>query len=111
MSTKVVSSSLWIVAGVIGISTSMMYRVEPVPWTIAMVLGILAVLVGVVSLLRADARVASWPVGVGIAWVSCYLALAVAQLGDPAALITDIGLACFGVAAVVLGRRRAAAPV
>ena len=48
MSTRVVSSSLWIVAGVLGISTSLVFRVEPLPWAITIALGILAVLVGTV---------------------------------------------------------------
>jgi Ca2+/Na+ antiporter len=109
MSTTVVSSSLWIVAGVLGISTSLVFRVEPLAWAIAIPLGILAVLVGIVPLLRADPRVARWSVALGIAWVSCYVALAVWQLGDPAALTTDIGLALLGAAAVVVGRRPAAA--
>jgi hypothetical protein len=109
MSTRVVSSSLWIVAGVIGISTSLLYRVEPVPWAVTIALGILAVLVGTVPLLRADPRVARWSVVLGIAWVTCYVALAVWQLGDPAALVTDVGLALFGAAAVVVGRRPAVA--
>ena len=110
MSTRVTSSSLWIVAGVIGISTSLVYRVEPVPWAITIALGILAVLVGTIPLMRPDPRVAPWSVALGIAWVSCYVALAVWQLGDPAALVTDVGLALFGAAAVVVGRRPAAAP-
>jgi hypothetical protein len=110
MSTRAVSSFLWVAAGLIAISTSLMYRVETVPWAITIVLGIVAVLVGTVPLLRPDTRVAPWSVGLGIAWVSCYVALAVAQLADPAALITDIGLASFGAAAVVVGRRPAVAP-
>jgi hypothetical protein len=105
-----VSSSLWIVAGVLGISTSLVYRVEPVPWAITIALGILAVLVGTVPFLRADPQVASWSVALGIAWVLCYVALAVWQLGDPAALITDVGLALLVATAVVVGRRPAAAP-
>ena len=110
MSTRVVSSSLWIVAGVIGISTSLVFRVEPVTWAITIVLGMLAVLVGIAPLLRAAPQVTRWSVALGIAWVSCYLALAVWQRGDPAALITDVGLALFGAAAVVVGRRPAVAP-
>ena len=110
MSTRVVSSSLWIVAGVIGMSTSLVFRVEPVSWAITIALGMLAVLVGTVSLLRADPRVARWSVALGIAWVSCYVVLAVWQLGDPAALTTDVGLALLGAAAVVVGRRPAASP-
>jgi len=109
MSTRVVSSSLWIVAGVLGIGTSLVFRVEPVAWAITIILGILAVLVGTVPLLRADPRVAQWSVALGIAWVPCYVALAVWQLDDPAALITDVGLALFAVAAVVVGRRPAVA--
>jgi hypothetical protein len=54
---------------VIGISTSLVYRVEPVPWAITIALGILAVLVGAVPLLRADPRAARWSVALGIAWV------------------------------------------
>ena len=110
MSTRVVSSPFWIVAGVLGISTSLVFRVEPVPWAITIVLGILAVLVGTLPLLRPDPRVAPWSKALGIAWVSCYVALAMWQLGDPAALTTDVGLALLGAAAVVVGRRRAAVP-
>jgi hypothetical protein len=109
MSTRVVSSSLWIVAGVLGISTSLAFRVEPLSWAITIALGILAVLVGTVPLLRADPRAARWSVALAIAWVSCYVPLAVWQLGDAAALITDVGLALFGAAAVVIGRRPAVA--
>jgi hypothetical protein len=105
----VVSSSLWIVAGVIGIGTSLVYRVEPVPWAITIALGILAVLVGTVAFLR-HPRVARSSVALGIVWVSCYVALAVWQLGDPAALLTDVGLALLATAAVVVGRRSADAP-
>jgi len=108
MSTKSVSSSLWIVAGVLGIGTSLVFRVEPLSWAITLVLGILAVLVGVDSLRRSDPRLARWSLALGIAWVSCYVALAVWQRDDPAALITDVGLAVM-VAAAVLGRRPAVA--
>ena len=109
MSTRMIASSLWIVAGVIGISTSLVYRVEPVPWAITIALGILAVLVGTVLLLRVVPRVSQWSVALGVAWVSCYVVLAVWQLGDPAALATDVGLALFGAVAVVVGRRPAVA--
>lgn len=109
MSTTLVSSFLWIVAGVLGTSTSLVFRVEPVAWAITIALGILAVLMGIVLLLRGTPQVTRWPVALGIAWVSCYTALAVLQLGDPAALITDVGLALFAAAAVVVGRRPAAA--
>jgi Ca2+/Na+ antiporter len=109
MSTRVVSSSLWIVAGVLGIGTSLVFRVEPLSWAITIALGILAVLVATVQLMRADPRVARWSVALGIAWVSCYVALAVWQLGDPAALITDVGLAVIGAAAAAVGRRPAVA--
>ena len=110
MSSTVVASSLWIVAGVLGISTSLLFRVEPVPWAITIALGILAVLVGIVLLLRAVPRVARWSAALGVAWVSCYVALAVWQLDDPAALTTDVALALLGAAAVVVGHRPAAAP-
>jgi uncharacterized membrane protein YfcA len=109
MSTRMVSLSLWILAGALGIGTSLVYRVEPVPWAITIALGILAVLVGIELLLRADPRFARWTSALGIAWVSCYVALAAWQLGDPAALITDVGLALLVVAAVVVGRRPAVA--
>jgi hydrogenase/urease accessory protein HupE len=109
MSNRVVSSTLWIVAGVLGIGTSLVFRVEPLTWAITIVLGILAVLVGTAPLVRADPRVARWSVALGMVWVSCYVALAVWQLGDPAALITDVGLAVIGAAAAAVGRRPAAA--
>jgi len=100
-----VSSSIWIVAGVLGIGTSLVFRVEPLSWAITIALGILAVLVGTAPLLRADPRVARWSVALGIAWVPCYVALAVWQFDDPAALTTDVGLALIGAAAAVVGRR------
>jgi len=103
MSAWLVSSSLWIVAGVLGISTSLVFRVEPLSWAITIVLGILAV-VGTVPFLRSDPRLARWPVAVGIAWVSCYVALAVWQLDDPSALTTDVGLALIAAAAAAVGR-------
>jgi len=59
--------------------------------------------------MRAVPQVARWSVALGIAWVTCYVALAVWQVGDPAALVTDVGLALFGAAAVVVGRRPAVA--
>jgi len=108
MSIRLASSSLWIVAGVLGIGTSLVFRLEPLSWAITIALGILAVLVGTVPLLRADPRVARWSVALGVAWVSCYVALAAWQLDDPAALITDVGLALIGAAATVVGRRRPA---
>lgn len=110
MSTRVLSSSLWIVAGVIGVGTSLVYRVEPVAWAITIALGILAVLVGTIALLGAVPRVPRWSLALGIAWVSCYVALAVWQVGDPAALVTDVGLAFFGAAAVIVGRQQSATP-
>ena len=109
MSTRSVTSSLWIVAGVLGIGTSLVFRVEPLTWAITIVLGIAAVLVGIEPFLRSDPRLARWSMPLGIAWVACYVALAVWQLHDPAALITDVGLALIVAAAVVVGRRPAAA--
>ena len=109
MSTRVVSSSLWIVAGVIGISTSLVYRVEPLPWAITIALGILAVVVG--PFLSCERSRASRVVGGTWDRLGVLLCrLAVWQLGDPAALITDVGLALFGAAAAVVGRRPAVAP-
>ena len=81
MSTRVVSSSLWIAAGILGISTSLVFRVEPLTWAVTLALGVLAVVVGIVPLLRAEPQVARWSVALGIAWVSCYAALAVWQRG------------------------------
>jgi hypothetical protein len=104
-----VSSSLWMLAGVLGIGTSLLFRLEPLSWAITIAPGILAVLVGIVALLRSDPPVALWSVVLGVAWVPCYVALAVWQLGDPAALVTDVGLAFFAAAAVVVGRRPAVA--
>ena len=109
MSTRVVLSSLWIGAGIFGITISLVFRVEPVSWAITIALGILAVLTGIVLLLRAVPRVARWSMALGIAWVSCYVVLAVWQVDDPAALITDVSLAVLGAVAVVVGRRPAAA--
>jgi uncharacterized membrane protein YfcA len=109
-STRVVLASLWIGAGIFGVTISLVFRVEPGWWAITIALGILAVLMGIVLLLRADPRVARWSMALGIAWVACYVALSVWQLDDPAALITDVALALLGAAAVVVGRRLAAAP-
>ena len=73
-------------------------------------MAILAVLMGIVLLLRAVPRVTRWSMALGIAWVSCYVALAVWQLDDPAALTTDVALALLGAAAVVVSRRAVAEP-
>ena len=108
-STRVVLASLWIGSGIFGITISLVFRVEPVSWAITIALGILAVLMGIVLLFRPVPRVARWSLALGIVWVSCYAALAVWQLDDPAALITDIALALLGTAALVLGRRVVAA--
>src|SRR5262249_59253726 len=106
MSTSVVSSPLWIVAGVLGVAASLAFREEPVPRAVTIALGILAVLMGIVLLRRTAPRVARWSTALGIAWVGCYVALAVWQLGDPSALPTDAALALLGTAAALVGRRR-----
>ena len=109
MSTKGVSSSLWIGAGGLGIGTALAFRDEPVPRAVTIGFGVLAVLVGIVLLLRTVPRAAQWSTALGIAWVACYVALAVWQLGDPAALTTDVGLALLGAGAALVGRRQTAA--
>ena len=109
MSTRLVSSFLWIGAGVLGIGTALAFRDERVPWAVTIAIGVLAVLVGIVLLLRTVPRVAQWSTTLGIAWVACYVALAVWQLGDPAALTTDVGLALIGAGAALVGRRQAPA--
>jgi len=83
MSTRLVSSFLWIGAGVLGIGTALAFRDERVPWAVTIAIGVLAVFVGIVLLLRTVPRVARWSTTLGIAWVACYVALAVWQLGGP----------------------------
>ena len=109
MSTRLVSGSLWIGAGVLGIGTALAFRDEPVPWAVTIAFGVLAVLVGIVLLLRTVPWVAQWSTTFGVAWVACYVALAVWQLGDSAALTTDVGLALLGAGAALVGRRQIAA--
>jgi hypothetical protein len=109
MSTKGVSSSLWIGAGVLGVGTALAFRDEPVPRVVTIVIGVLAVLTGIVLLRRTVPRVAPWSTALGIVWVACYVALAVWQLGDPAALTTDVGLALLGAGAALVARRQVAA--
>lgn len=109
MSNRVASSCLWMLGGVLGFTTSVVFRVEPVPWAIGIALGILAVLVGTTRLRPGMPAMARWSVALGVAWVPFYVALAVLQRDDVAALTTDVALAVLGAAAVAVGRGSSAA--
>jgi len=101
------SGILWLVGALFGISATIAFRTEPVSWAATFVVGLAAVALGVQFVRSRGAGLTPWSSVLGLAWAALYGFLAVAQVQDPAALLTDVGVGLLGAGAAVAGARSA----
>ena len=100
---------LWVIAALIAIVTTLVFRVDQVQIIVTLVAGVIAVAVGLWLLFRATDMAIKVSMALGVAWVALFVALAVIQSDELAAWSTDASIAVFGAVAAVLSSRSAAA--
>jgi hypothetical protein len=105
MGSRSLAAGTWLVGAVLGVGTSVAFRVD-LQLAVTLVLGVLAAALGIALLARRGANVGPWDVLLGAAWVVCYLILTVSQLGDREALLTDVALLLIGGAGLFLALTR-----
>ena len=101
------SGILWLVGALVGISSTVVFRTEPVSWAATIVAGLAAVALGGQFVRSRGAWLVAWSGVLGLAWAALYGFLAVAQVQDPAALLTDVGVGLLGGGAPIAGARSA----
>ncbi len=101
------SGILWLVGALFGISATVVFRTELVPWAATFIAGLAAVGLGVQFVRGRGTGLEAWSGVLGLAWAALYGVLAVAQVQDPYALLTDVGVGLIGAGAAVAGARSA----
>ncbi len=86
------------------------FRTELVPSAATFVAGLAAVALGVQFVRSRGTGLVAWSGVLGLAWAALYGFLAVAQVQDPAALLTDVGVGLIGAGAAVAGARSTRRP-
>lgn len=94
--------ALWLALAVFSIAMTLIFRVDQSQIVVTMLLGIATVLLGLVALARPSREAITASLVAGIAWLAIYAALTVIQADDPAAFVTDAGLAVGGGAIALL---------
>jgi len=93
------------VAAVLAIGATLIFRVDPVQVVVTLGAGLIALGFGTVILVRPTSTTIRASSFVGAAWFVLYLALAVVQSGEIAAWTTDIFVGVVGVAAALVAFR------
>ena len=101
---------LWIVAALLAIVTTLVFRVDQLQIVLTLVAGVIALAVGAWLVLGAKGTAIRVSTILGVAWVVLFVALAVIQSDDLPALVTDLGVAVFGAVAALIAYRTAVAP-
>ena len=99
------SGFLWLIAALVAIATTLAFRDDQLQIVLTLGGGAIALGVGLWLLLRATGPAIQVSTILGVAWVVLFGALAVIQAADPAALVTDLGIAVFGGVAALLAYR------
>jgi uncharacterized membrane protein len=99
------SGFLWLIAALVAIATTLAFRDDQLQIVLTLVGGAIALGVGAWMLLRASGMAIKVSTILGVAWVVLFGALAAIQAADPAALVTDFGIAVFGGVAALLAYR------
>ena len=100
---------LWTIAALLAIVTTIVFRVDQLQIIVTLVLGAIALGVGLWLLSGATGMAIQASTVVGVAWVFLFVALAVIQSDEIAAWSTDVAVGVFGAVAAVMAHRTAAA--
>jgi hypothetical protein len=99
------AGSIWILVSGFAIALAVAFRGDATAWLATNVTGVVAAMIGAFIIWRPSRRVARASISWGVAWLILYGALAVIQVDDLPAWITDLLLgAVGGVAALVTYR-------
>ena len=96
---------MWIVAALLAIVTTVVFRVDPAQILATLVAGAVALGVGVWLLFGSSGAAIRLSAPLGVAWVVLFAALAAIQSDELAAWSTDVGVAVFGAVAALLANR------
>ena len=93
---------LWLVAGVMSVVLTIVFRTDALQWVLTIASGLVAVVLGLWLSVRPNTAIVPWSIAVGIAWLIIYAVLTTQQAGELVAWSTDVFLAVIGVAAAVV---------
>ena len=93
------------VAGLLAITTTLVFRVDQVQVVVTLAAGLIALALGAQMLLRPTSAAIRRSSFLGAAWFVLYLALAVIQADEIAAWTTDVVVGAIGVAAAIVALR------
>lgn len=104
------SGILWVVAAVLAIAATVVFRVDQVQVVVTLAAGLIALALGVQMLLRPTNASIRRSRFAGAAWFILYLILAVIQTGEIAAWTTDIFVGVVGVVATIVANAGSMSP-
>jgi uncharacterized membrane protein HdeD (DUF308 family) len=96
---------LWVVASLLSIATTVIFRVDQVQVVLTSAAGLIALALGAWMLLRPTTATIRSSSLVGAVWVILYVALALIQADEIAAWTTDMFVGLVGLAAAFLAFR------
>jgi hypothetical protein len=96
---------LWVVAALLAVTTTLVFRVDQVQVVVTVAAGLIALALGTRMLLRPMSDAIRRSSLLGAAWLVLYLALIVIQSGEIAAWTTDVVVGAIGVAAAIVALR------
>ena len=105
MDRRRLAGILWVVAALLAIAATVVFRVDRVQVATTLAAGLIALALGAWMLVRPTTATIRQSSFAGAVWFVLYLALAVIQADEIAAWTTDIFVGVVGVAAAFVGLR------
>lgn len=96
MRTYRVAGTIWILAAVLAVATTIIFRDDATAWIVTNAASIVAAIIGVLLIRSASQVLVSASILGGIAWVLLYAALALVQAADIQAWTADAFLGAVG---------------
>ncbi len=107
MSSYQIGGIIWILAAVLAVATTVVFRENTAAWVVTNVASVIAAIIGVLFIWRPSHRLVRGSMLGGVVWVLLYAALVIIQAADIQAWTADAFLgAVGGVAAFVTYRAR-----
>lgn len=92
---------LWLVASLLGVVLTVVFRNDQVQWVVTIIAGIAATVVGVLLIWRPTAGIRIGSTVVGAGWLVIYAGLTFQQRNDTVAWEADVFLGVLGVLAAL----------
>lgn len=93
---------LWLVGGVTSVVLTIVFRTDTLQWVLTIASGLVAVVLGLLLIVRPNTAIVPWSIAVGIVWLIIFAVLTAQQAGELVAWTTDVFLGIIGVAAAVV---------